>query len=326
MTKGVRRAVFAADFETSTEVDYDADGYVRVYLWSVRDVNDPSWERHGGNIDTFHLLMSEIEDSTVWFHNLKFDMSYYVCHLLRCGFKHSDTGEAGTFSTIITDIGQWMRLRVVYSEDHYNDYLDSLKKFPGFSLETVAGIYGIEGKSRLDVTKRRPPGYQYTQEDLERVQGDTRILAVAVADLYARGMKAMTMAGDAMQFFRSMWSEGRRHPRQDWMKCFPTLKEMDGVLRRGYRGGWTYLNPKYKDVDLDVVRVYDVNSMYPWAMTLPMPYGYPIRRISAEPGELFIIMGEAMYDIKPGMFPTYQRKGDFRSVQADYVEHSDGFE
>lgn len=267
-----------------------------------------------------------MEDSTFWFHNLKFDMSYYLSYLLGSGYEVSDSGAPGAVETIITDTGQWIRVRVRYPTGRVQDYLDSLKKYPGFSLATIAGIFGIEGKADLDVGKRRPPGYRYTAEDLARVQGDTRILAVALDDLYGRDMRALTMAGDAMAFFRRMWSEGRRHPHRDWQRTFPTLKAYDRTLRVGYRGGWTYLNPIYKDVELRDVRVYDVNSMYPWAMTQPMPYGYPIPRKGPVDGELYVVLGECMYSVKPGRFPTYQRKGDFRSIQAEYVEESDGFE
>ena len=324
----VRKPVFAADFETSTEVDYVEDGEVRVYLWSIRDVFDLEWEVHGGDLSSFHERVSTFGAATVWFHNLKYDMSYYVSWLLCHGWRHvpHNPCDDGEFSCLITDKGQWMRVSVQYG-DHVVDFCDSLKKFPGFSLETISRIYGIPGKSDLDVKKRRPPGYQYTQEDLERVQGDTRILAVAMADLYVRDMRSITMASDAMNFFRRMYAD--RHGRQSkkrWTKDFPDVSAFDELWRFGYRGGWTYLNPAYEGRVIHDVKVFDVNSMYPWAMLQPMPVGMPVVRSEPSPSELYIMVADCFFTLKPGRLPTWQRKGSFRSIQADFVIQSDGFE
>ena len=319
--------VYVADFETTTESDYAIDGYVRVYLWHARSIGDGD-EASGNDIDSF-IAWASTRPKVVWFHNLKFDGSFILNRILTLGWKPSPTQIRGkkTYSQIVTAQGQWMQV-VLRFGSHVCKIQDSAKKFPGLALEDIAKVYGVEGKSVLNLAKRRAPDYTADEEDRERVEGDTRILKIAMADLYSKGHTKLTMASDAMHEFRTMYNkgvEGRRCPFNTDFPKLPAIK--DELIRGAYKGGWTYVSEKWKGKDLFMVSVFDVNSMYPAQMKYRrLPYGLPYEREKPVGDELFIVEFDCVYELKEGKLPMIQKKGSFRSVQAEYSRKSEGME
>lgn len=313
-------SVWVADFETTTEADLLKDGYVRVFLWNARDVYSDE-EATGYDVASFIEFTQRCKE--IWFHNLKFDGSYILDRLLRDGWERSEKQVRGkrTYDLIVTDLGQWMQLKLMFGR-HVVKIKDSAKKFPGFSLEQIAELYGIEGKSDLYLGYRGPD-YVVTEEDIERVRGDTRILKTAILDLHSKGMKALTMASDAMADYKRTIGE------KQFDKWFPKLSlELDQWMRSGYRGGWTYCNPIWEGKAVEDIDVYDVNSMYPSRQRdCILPYGMPYKHKGGPcEGELYIVRFSCSFRVREGKFPMIQRKGSFQSVQADYVYESDGIE
>lgn len=92
-----------------------------------------------------------------------------------------------------------------------------------------------------------------------------------------------------------------------------------------YKGGWTYLNPAYKDKVVGVGKVYDVNSMYPWAMrNCLLPYGPPIyfygKPEKKQQYPLYIIQLECCFELKPNHYPSIQLKHTMRFSDNEYIE------
>lgn len=318
-------SVWVADFETTTEADYRKDGYVRVYLWHARELGSEQ-ERIGYDVGSFLDFCQEANE--IWFHNLKFDGSYILYRILEEGWERSPKGIKGkdTYDLLVTDKGQWMNLILRFGKrygrknPHVVKVKDSAKKFPGFSLERIASIYGIEGKSSLYLGYRGPD-YVVTTEDIERVKGDTRILKVAMEDLFDCGMKALTMAGDALADYKSMIGE------KQFERWFPPLSVAeDEKARPGYGGGWTFVNPRWKGRELRNIHVYDVNSMYPGVMyDCPLPFGQGYRhRGEPMPDEVFITRFRASFRLKKGRFPMIGAKKVFEFADPVYLTESDG--
>lgn len=130
------------------------------------------------------------------------------------------------------------------------------------------------------------------------------------------------MASDALDCYKQLIGE------KEFKRRFPKISiEMDDFMRKAYRGGWVYVNPQHQGKDLENVTVYDVNSMFPAQMyNQLLPWGKPFARAEPKEGELFIVKFKAMFELKEGRFPTYQRKGSFRTTQSEYVIKSDGIE
>ena len=319
---------WVADFETTTQADYEVDGYVRVFLWHARQMYGTD-ERLGYDIDSFISFLSEGNVKRIWFHNLRFDGSYILNRILQLGWTYSDKREQGknTYSHIVTKQGAWMVLTLRFNTGSHKSkknrcvvkICDSAKKFPGFSLEKIAKIYGIEGKSSLYLGYRGDD-YVVTEEDIARVRGDTRILKVAMEDLIGRGMNRLTMSGDALDMYKSTLPKGM------FEKLFPKLSlDDDKAIRHAYKGGWSYVNPKYQGKNVEHVRVFDVNSMYPWAMyNMPMPYGKPWISDEEPNDGVYIVDLNCEFSLKPGKFPSIQLKNNIRYSDTEYLAHSDG--
>lgn len=171
--------VWVADFETTTDIDYEIDGYVRVYLWHARTLMDDK-EEMGYDVKSFIEFCGRKDVKTVWFHNAKFDGSFILNDALSDGWIPSPNQIKGqrTYSHIVTGQGQWMQL-VLRFGNHVCKIQDSAKKFPGWKLEKIAEKYKVEGKSELPFVRREPdwvPG----EVEIERVKNDTRILRVGM--------------------------------------------------------------------------------------------------------------------------------------------------
>lgn len=319
---------WVADFETTTETDYIADGRVRCYLWRAESLaTDEAVE--GNDTASFIEFCKRKDVKTVWFFNLKFDGSFILNEMLGDGWEHSPKQVKGsqTYSHIVTGQGQWMMLKLQFGK-HVCQILDAAKKFPGISLEDVARTYGIQGKADMSFTKRRPMDYIADKWDLDRVRGDTRILKVAMNDLYARGFTKMTMASDAKAFFNRQWMSRYstdEKGRKAWNRTFPKLTQKeDDWLRPAYKGGFVYVNPKWAGKDVHGVTVYDVNSMYPAQMRYKaLPVGRPVMR-APEKGELYVVSFDAIFDLKKGYLPTIQSKESYTKNEAEYMTTSNG--
>lgn len=82
----------------------------------------------------------------------------------------------------------WYSVKIYWDETRkwYTEFYDGLKKFPGQSLQDVAEMYGISGKTLSGGRKEevftmyRPEGYEPTDEEREYCLQDSRIQAYAI--------------------------------------------------------------------------------------------------------------------------------------------------
>ena len=110
-----------------------------------------------------------------------------------------------------------------------------------------------------------------------------------------------------------------------WRRRFPEITpEEDKFIRQSYKGGWVYVNPKYKNRELHNTVSYDVNSLYPWVMhDCLLPYGKPIHR-EPDNDELYVTRFEASFELKDGFLPTVQIKGNRFYKETEYLTDSRG--
>jgi len=110
-------------------------------------------------------------------------------------------------------------------------------------------------------------------------------------------------------------------------RVYPSLSfDMDYRLRPFYQGGFVYLNPKFADRILENVSVYDINSSYPSIMRDEMlPFAMPVEFKGKPPEEgLFVVRVEFEYlELKPGKIPFLTNRlfiGDYgQKVYASIV-------
>ena len=341
------RRFLVADFETSTEKWLDRDnGWTRVWLWGLYDVETEKFE-HGIDLDSFMgrvLIKDKSGNPIIYFHNLKFDGSYIVWWLFAHGYAYDeDLTNENTFKTCISDMGQWYFIEVCIYKHRRAKYIirfqDSLKKIP-LPVRDIPSAFGFsesDAKGELDYDTYRPVGHEPTEAELFYLREDVVIVAKALKQLEEQGFTRMTNSGDAFYAWKLSLQTDRaraRHvkPEHNYRQLFPLLPlDVDDYIRRAYRGGWTYVNPKYAGQILTKpVEVWDINSMYPDKMRNKyLPVGKPtFFKGKPQPNkyQCYICRIMISFDIKKDHLPCIQLKNCFMFNPTEYILSSENQE
>lgn len=305
-----------ADFETTTLADD-----CRVWAWAMADVSHDPVITYGTELDDFMEIVSR-EALTVWFHNLKFDGSFVLDWLFRHGYTHTDERypRAGQFTTLISSMGMFYQIQIRGYRGHLLTLKDSLKKIP-MKVSEVAKAFDLdEGKGEIDYSAHRPRGYQPTVEEWDYIRRDVEIIAKAIHVRLQDGSK-LTVGADALDDYKRMFGK------KLFEKYFPVLPpDLDKTIRAAYRGGFTYVSPRFQGKHVGKGSVYDVNSLYPYIMThRQLPYGLPKMFTGAPPPDapLFIVSVTFTARLKREHIPTIQIKNSFMFSPTQYQTRID---
>lgn len=315
LPKGIKN-VYTADFETTGLTNYERDGYVRVYLWSLVSL-DGTRVYTGNNVSSFLQKLIDLKANKVWFHNMRFDGSFIVDYLVRFGYKYGKD-----FECIIDGMNIWYAI-ILNFNNHKITIWDSLKKFPGQSVQAVSKLYGIEGKKdKPDFTRYIPDDYVATSEEVEYCIQDSKIMAYAMLEEYKQGHTSMTLSSDAFKSVQSYLGGFMK-----WRGKMPAIpKELDAFVRDSYKGGWVYVNPRYQNMELENVTVYDVNSLYPHVMrNCELPYGNSmITDFIPKNADRYqyVVKFKCNFHIKDGYLPTVQIKNNPLYLETEYLLES----
>lgn len=316
------RKRFSCDFETTTLLDD-----CRVWAYGWMEIGNYDNYAIGNNIDEF-MGWCEKAQADCYFHNLKFDGSFIVNWLLKHGFKWDKSGRARTFSTVISNMGQWYIIDICYGYKGKNKLhtviYDSLKKLP-FPVKKIAKDFGLTVlKGDIDYHKERPIGYEIDDEERGYIYNDIRIVAEALDTQFKQGLDRITAGSDSLKGFKSVITK------KVFDKHFPTVSlDLDRNLRLAYRGGFTWLNEKHAGKTIYGGIVFDVNSLYPSVMyDKELPYGMPIffdgEYEHDEEYPLFIQHVKCEFKLKDGHIPTIQIKKNLSFRQNEYLKSSKG--
>lgn len=260
------RDFLVGDFETTTDPDD-----CRVWLWALADIRTRDVEI-GTDILKFLQSLSQ-RDSYVWFHNLAFDGSFIIDWLLNNGYEWTDSQKPGPqqFTTVISFMGKFYSISITFGNGAKCELRDSLKKLP-MGVAAVSKTFNLEdAKGVIDYDAYRPIGYEPTADELEYVRKDVLIIADALRIQIASGLTALTVGSDALNEYKSIMGKSFKN-------LFPVLPaETDSEIRRAYRGGFTYADPRFSGRILGAGCVFDVNSLYPSVMySQVLPHGFPV--------------------------------------------------
>lgn len=316
---------WVADFETTTN-EHDC----RVWTYGLCDIYDPDRSfKYGNNIGSFINWCEDQENETVYFHNLKFDGEFILYYLFEHDFTYIDdrrNARSQTFTTLISDAGQFYTITIYFDVSKNKKkkvtIYDSLKILP-FKVSEIAKAFGLqEAKGSIDYDMDRPVGYVPTRDEVEYLKNDVVIVAKALRSLFDQKLKKMTQGSNALHDYKEIVTE------EKFKKWFPAPK-YDHDIRQSYKGGWTYVNPKYKDVDIGEGIVLDVNSLYPSVMYhRPLPYGegmnFQGQYENDELYNLYVQMFSCQFEIKDGYLPTIQLKNNMGFMPNEYIGSSNG--
>lgn len=309
--------IFVGDFETTVD-----ENDCRVWGWGLYDINNDLTDV-GTTIDNFFDKVFQLPTkTTLYFHNLKFDGEFIFYYLFENGFTHTNERklENNQFSTLITFMGVFYAIEIKYKGKEYKIY-DSLKIL-SLPVKAISKAFGIEQlKGEIDYLKERPKGYELTEKEIAYIKNDVEIVGKALLYFFNQKLNKMTQASNAFFDFKDIIGKKR------FEKLFPVCSN-DKELRQSYKGGFTYVNPKFQDKILESGVVLDVNSLYPSVMyNYPLPYGEPIyyegEYKKDEIYNGFIHMFRCNFEIKDGYLPTIQLKNNMSFKPTEYVTSSD---
>ncbi len=313
---------YMCDFETTTDIND-----CRVWAWCLVDIETAETVSIGNDIDTLFEFLQD-KNSVVYFHNLKFDGEFILSWLTRNKYKYNDgkVKKEKTFDTLITDGGVFYSITVIFKvmnkRYHKVVFYDSLKKLP-FKVATISKAFNLaDEKLSIDYEAFRPVGHELTEEERQYIVNDCRIVAQALKIQFDKGLTKMTNASDALNHYKELTPQFEK-----WFPEFPL--EMDSDIRRAYKGGFTYLNPKYKNKRVKEGITLDVNSLYPSVMYEKMlPYGYPIffeGKYEEDPHyPLYIVRIQCEFKLKKNHIPTIQLKNNRAFIETEYLTSSNG--
>lgn len=316
--------LYCADFETTTDIND-----CRVWAYAIIEIDNLNNYKCGNSLDDFmeNICFNKNENKIIYFHNLKFDGMFIMYWLFEHGYKHvinKDEIEGGTFTTLISDKGQF------YSIEVYKDkkgkkankvtFYDSLKIL-NFSVEKIAKDFKLPiSKLEIDYNAKREKGQPLTDKEKDYIRNDVEIMARALKIMFDKKMTKMTIGSDALEFYKNVVSK------KNFNAMFP-LPKYDSDIRKSYKGGWTYLNDKYKNKIVNGGIVLDVNSLYPSVMYYnKLPFGngiyYKGKYKNDEVYNLYIQRLSCQFELKKNHVPTIQIKNNLSFAPTEYLKSS----
>lgn len=310
--------MYTADFETTTDPND-----CRVWAYGMFNIDNLNTFLYGNNIDAFMLYVEEIAPETIYFHNLKFDGEFILYWLFNHNFNFVTDRKSlvpKTFTTLISDKGQFYSMEICFAEKKILAIYDSLKILP-FSVDVIAKAFDLPiQKLELDYHTTREIGHELTEEEISYLRNDVEIVAKALYLLFEQGLTKMTQGSNALYDYKQTVTK------EKFKKWFPT-PDYDSDVRQSYKGGFTYLNKKYADVDLGKGIVLDVNSLYPSVMYYkPLPYGEGVHFEGKYEDDtiynLYIQNLSCRFELKPEHIPTLQLKNNLSFIPTEYLSSS----
>lgn len=317
---------FTSDFETTTW----ERAKTNVWAWAICNIEDEAIQI-GSKLDDFFEMCEKEKNAVFYFHNLRFDGEFIIYWLLVNGFtyeKNKDNVQDKSFTTLINEIGQFFQI-VVYFKVAKNyckkaTFLDSYKIIP-FPVEDIPKYFDLNIKKlTIDYDKIRHKDYQLTIDDKEYITNDVLIVARALKVVFSSGKIRMTQSSMAIADYQDMIS---------WQKFnhyFPHLQyEVDKDIRRGYRGGFCYLNPLYEGQEVGQGTAIDVNSLFAYCQrNCKLPYGDPMffegKYEKDVVYDLYIQMITCSFELKKNKIPMAQVKDSMYFLPNQYIEGTGG--
>lgn len=317
---------FTADFETTTDPND-----CRVWAYAICEIGNVDNFIYGNNIEDFiKFCENKNENYEIYFHNLKFDGEFIFSYLLNNGYqviKSKNEKQDKTFTTLISDTGQFYSIEIYFKiidGKHVNKVTiyDSLKIL-NFSVDKIAKDFNLPiQKLELDYKEKREINHKLTENEINYIKNDVEIMARALEYLFNENLTKITIGSDALYNYKEM--------NKNFNKYFPILNyEIDQDIRKSYKGGFTYLNDCYKEVDVNEGLVLDVNSLYPSVMKFErLPFGEPIffegKYENDNLYNLYIQTISCSFEIKNGKIPCIQIKNNLSFIPNEYIKSSNG--
>lgn len=343
---------FCADFETTVY-----KGQEHTEVWASASVE--LFENDEPKI--FHSIQEQLDyfvslDSHViaYYHNLKFDGSFWLDYLLtqlkykQAYEKVGDTVQwldekemkSKSFKYIISDKGQWYSI-IIKIGTHFIELRDSLKLLP-FSVKEVGKAFKTEHqKLDMEYTGYRYAGCEITESEIEYIKNDVLVMKEAMEQMFNEGHTEMTIGSCCLKEYKNIMGD-------DYDEFFPDMYQFEiderkhkyfnagDWIRKSYKGGWCYLVKGKENKVYQKGTTADVNSLYPSVMHSESGNRYPVGMPhfwtgniipdeAIHPERYYFVRVKTRFDLRPGYLPFIQIKGSHLYKGTEALETSDVF-
>lgn len=340
---------FVGDFETTV---YEGQKDTEVWASAVVELFDDNVSIFHSISETFSYLKSLKSNIVIYYHNLKFDGSFWLSYLLIdegytqalesdekniYGFLNTKDMPNRSVSYSIAGLGQWYRI-TVKTGGHTIELRDSLKLLP-FSVKKIGKSFGtLHKKLDMEYTGFRYAGCEITEDEKKYIANDVLVVKEALEIMFTEGHKRLTIGSCCLSEYKKSIG-GKKYD-----SYFPNLYEMPidksygcenagEYIRKSYHGGWCYLvKGKEKQIKQNGTTA-DVNSLYPSMMSSESGNRYPIGEPTfwkgnipdeaLTPDKFFFVRFTTQFYIKPEMLPFIQIKGNLLYKMTEMLETSD---
>lgn len=273
------------DFETTV---FEGQTYTEVWAAAVVEIYTEDVKIFGSLPDLFDYLVSLNTNICIYFHNLKFDGSFWLPFLQNLGLKQAYYSLSdkpyditfyepkemppNTFKYSISNMGQWYTITIHY-RGHFIEIRDSLKLLP-FSVKKIGkGFQTKHRKLEMEYEGFRYAGCEITDKEKEYIANDVLVVKEALEIMFREGHKELTIGTCCLKEFRTTFLGGK----SAYNGMFPDLtaitldedfgaQDADEYVRKAYKGGWCYLVKGKENKIFTNGTTADVNSLYPSMM------------------------------------------------------------
>lgn len=332
--------LFVCDFETTV---YDGQTSTEVWSSALAELKEDNILVHHSIQETLDYLINLGENVTLFYHNLKFDGSFWLDYLInhtdyKLAFEWFNEEQTDgewiddkkmklkSYKYLISAMGQWYTMTIKTEYGFTITLKDSYKLLP-FSLADIGKAFKTQHqKLEMEYTGYRYSGCEITAEEMAYIKNDVLVLKEALEFMFSQGHNRLTIGSNCLAEFKNMplseWNMG--HPNYEWF--FPNLENLgldaniygadnvDRYIRNSYSGGWCYLVPEKANKIIRNGHTADVNSLYPSVMHSQSGSKYPVNEPIFWKGnyipndargnnKFFFIRFKCSFRIREGMLP-----------------------
>jgi len=356
MSKSLPPKILVGDFETTvyknqTDTQVWASGVVEMYTEDVKI--------HHSINETFDYLCSLRNDVIIYYHNLKFDGTFWLSYLLvDLGFEQAVQQitdncydvrflpkkymKNNSFAYTISDMGQWYTITIKVN-NHFIEIRDSLKLLP-FSVKKIGKSFNTKHK-KLDMEYEgfRYAGCDITDQEKEYISNDLLVVKEALEIMFNEGHSKLTIGSCCLYEFR------KNFDKETWKSLFPDMQSVQlnedeygfsnagDYIRKSYKGGWCYLKRGEENKVKHNGTTADVNSLYPSMMSSESGNRYPIGKPTFWNGnyipiealsndKYYFIRIKTRFYLKKNKLPCIQIKGSLNYRGTEWLETSDMYD
>ena len=352
---------FMCDFETTVY-----KGQTSTEVWASASV-----ELYTDDVKIFHSIDEQFDyflslncNIIAYYHNLKFDGSFWLSYLLvDLGYEQAyrKIGESelaiewkeekwmsnNSFKYSISDKGMWYSI-IIKVNNHFIEIRDSLKLLP-FSVKRIGESFGTKHKKLdMEYTGFRYAGCEITSDEQKYIANDVLVVKEALEIMFNEGHNKLTIGSCCLDEYKNICNHSTSIM-LDYKEMFPDIYDVSidetvykyntagDYIRKSYRGGWCYLVKGKENQIKTNGTTADVNSLYPSMMSSESGNRYPVgvphfwsgNHIPEEAlrsDKYYFARVKTRFYIKKDKLPFIQIKSSFLYNGTEALESSDVYD